>query len=109
VLRVVRVVRDPRGDTQNRGEADLLRNFLTARFGRDGWACESLPPEDSETPVDGIFVKERCRKELAGGIAAALTTRHLRKAGQAQFDPRTGRETAGQFESAVRFELMQGR
>jgi len=109
VLRGVRVVSDPRGDTQNRGEAYLLRNFLTARFGRDGWACESLPPEDSETPVDGIFVKERCRKELAGGIAAALTTRHLRKAGQAQFDPRTGRETAGQFESAVRFELMQGR
>ena len=109
VLRGVRVVSDPRGDTHNRGEAYLLRNFLTARFGRDGWACESLPPQDSETPVDGIFVKERCRKELAGGIAAALTTRHLRKAGQAQFDPRTGRETAGQFESAVRFELMQGR
>ena len=109
VLRGVRVVSDPRGDTQNRGEAYLLRNFLTARFGRDGWACESLPPEDSETPVDGIFVKERCRKELAGGIAAALTTRHLRKAGQAQFDPRTGRETAGQFESAVRFELVQCR
>ena len=54
-------------------------------------------------------MKERCRKELAGGTTAALTTRHLRKAGQAQFDPRTGRETAGQFESAVRFELMQGR
>ena len=45
-LRGIRLVSDPRGDTQNRDEAYLLRNFLTARFGRDGWACESLPPED---------------------------------------------------------------
>ena len=65
MLRGIRLVSDPRGDTQNRDEAYLLRNFLTARFGRDGWACESLPPEDGETPVDGIFVKERCRKDLA--------------------------------------------
>jgi hypothetical protein len=106
-LRGIRLVSDPRGDTQNRDEAYLLRNFLTARFGRDGWACESLSPEDGETPVDGIFVKERCRKDIDAKTTAALTTRHLRKAGQSQFDPRTGRETAGQFESSVRFELVQ--
>ena len=63
-LRGIRLVSDPRGDTQNRDEAYLLRNFLTARFGRDGWACESLSPEDGETPVEGIFVKERCRKDI---------------------------------------------
>ena len=103
----IRIVSDPRDPTQNRDEAYLLRNFLTARFGRDGWACESLSPEDGETPVDGIFVKERCRKDLEAKTAASLTTRHLRKAGQSQFDPRTGRETAGQFESSVRFELVQ--
>ena len=106
-LRGIRLVSDPRGDTQNRDEAYLLRNFLTARFGRDGWACESLSPEDGETPVDDIFVKERCRKDLETKTVASLTTRHLRKAGQSQFDPRTGRETAGQFESTVRFELVQ--
>jgi hypothetical protein len=106
-LRGIRLVSDPRGDTQNRDEAYLLRNFLTARFGRGGWTCESLPPEDGETPVEGIFVKERCRKELDAKTTASLTTRHLRKAGQSHFDPRTGRETAGQFESLVRFELVQ--
>jgi hypothetical protein len=73
----------------------------------DGGACERLPPDDGETPVEGIFVKERCRKDLEAKTAASLTTRHLRKAGQSQFDPRTGRETAGQFESSVRFELVQ--
>jgi hypothetical protein len=106
-LRGIRLVSDPRGDLQNRDEAYLLRNFLTARFGRDGWACESLAAEEGETPVAGIFVKERCRKEIDEKTTASLATRHLRKAGQSRFDPRTGRETTGQFESTVRFELVR--
>jgi hypothetical protein len=106
-LRGIRLVSDPRGDLQNRDEAYLLRNFLTARFGRDGWACESLSAEEGETPVAGIFVKERCRKEIDEKTTASLATRHLRKAGQSRFDPRTGRETTGQFESTVRFELVR--
>jgi hypothetical protein len=108
VVRGIRLVSDPRGELQNRDEAYLLRNFLTARFGRDGWACEKLPPEGGETPVDGIFVKERCRKEIDPQTAATLTTRHLRKAGQSAIDPHSGRETTGQFESTVRFELVRG-
>jgi hypothetical protein len=108
-LRGIRVVSDPRGDSQNRDEAYLLRNFLTARFGRDGWACETLPPEEGETPVDGIFVKERCRKDIDAATTASLATRHLRKTGQSRFDPHTGRETTGQFESTVRFELLRSR
>src|SRR5882757_6550829 len=86
-LRGIRLVSDPRGDLQNRDEAYLLRNFLTARFGRDSWACETLPPEEGETPVDGIFVKESCRKAIDAGTTASLATRHLRKAGQSRFDP----------------------
>jgi hypothetical protein len=109
ILRGIRLVSDPRTDSQNRDEAYLLRNFLTARFGRDGWSCESLPAEEGETRVSGTFVKERCRKQIDGKGAASLLTRHLRKAGQSQFDPRTGRETSGQFESTVRFELVRER
>jgi hypothetical protein len=108
-LRGIRLVSDPRGDGQNRDEAYLLRNFLTARFGREGWRCENLPPAEGETPVGGIFVKERCHKDIDATTTASLTTRHLRKAGQSQFDPRTGRETTGQFESTVRFELIRNR
>jgi hypothetical protein len=107
IVRGIRLVSDPRGEGEKRDEAYLLRNFLTARFGRDGWACESLPPEEGETPVAGIFVKERCRKAIDASTTASLSARHLRKAGQSQFDPRTGRETTGQFESTVRFELVR--
>ena len=79
------------------------------RVGAEGWACDKLAPEDGETPVDGIFVKERCRKEIDERTSASLATRHLRKAGQSPIDPRTGRETTGQFESSVRFELVRGK
>ncbi|MCC6780836.1 MAG: hypothetical protein IT537_30040 [Hyphomicrobiales bacterium] len=105
-LRGIRLVSDPRGDAQNRDEAYLLRNFLTARFGRDGWSCEQLPPEGGETPFDGILVKERCSKRIDAQTTASLATRHLRKAGQRAIDPHSGRETSGQFESNVRFELV---
>ena len=109
ILRGIRLVSDPRGDGDKRDEAYLLRNFLTARFGRDGWSCESAAPEAGETPFTGIFVNERCRKQIDATTAATLATHHRRKAGQSQFDPRTGRETTGQFESTVRFELVRER
>jgi hypothetical protein len=107
VVRGIRIVSDPRDASQNREEAYFLRNFLTARFGRDNWQCEELPLESGETAVDGVFVKQRCRKEIDPQTSASLVTRYLRKAGQSRFDPRTGRETAGQFESTVRFEMVR--
>jgi hypothetical protein len=108
VVNGIRIVSDPRDTSQNRDEAYFLRNFLTARFGRDNWACQDLPLESGETAVDGIFVKQRCRKEIDAHTSVSLDTRYLRKAGQSRLDPRTGRETAGQFESMVRFELVRG-
>jgi hypothetical protein len=107
LLAGIRIVSDPRDSSQNRDEAYLLRNFLTARFGRDNWQCQDLPLEDGETPVDGVFVKQRCRKQIDGSTAATLATRYLRKPGQSRLDPHTGRETAGQFESTASFELVR--
>ena len=43
VVHGIRIVTDPRDPTGDRDEAYLLRNFLNARFGRDGWQCEDLP------------------------------------------------------------------
>ena len=53
------------------------------------------------------FVKQDCSKTIDGVGIATLQTRYLRKKGQSQFDPRTDRETEGQFESLVRFELTK--
>jgi len=103
----IRIVSDPKGE--DRDEAYLLRNFLTARLGRNGWDCEDLPPAEGETSVGGIFVKQRCRKQIDERTTASLSTRHLRKSGQSQFDPQSRKETRGQFESAVRFELVRGK
>ena len=105
VMRGMRIISDPRYDT-NREEAYFLKNFLSARLGRDGWRCEDLKPEEGETPVDGVFFKQRCVKDLPDGRAAKMEARHLRKAGQARFDPRSGRQTTNQFESIVRFEIV---
>ena len=107
VVRGIRIVSDPRDPTGDRDEAYLLRNFLNARFGREGWQCEDLAAEPGETPVTGIFIKQRCEKDLDGGIRGLLVTRHLRKPGQSQYDPHSGKETTNQFESLVRFELTK--
>jgi hypothetical protein len=107
VVRGIRIVSDPRDPSGDRDEAYLLRNFLNARFGREGWQCEDLPPEAGETAVTGIFVKQRCEKDMEGGVHGLLVTRHLRKPGQSQYDPHSGRETTNQFESSVRLELIK--
>ena len=108
IVRGIRIVSDPRGEAAaGRDEAYLLRNFLNARLGRENWDCEDFPLTEGETPVGGIFVKQRCRKQTDARTSATLATRYLRKPGQAQYDPISGRETTGQFESTVRFEMVR--
>ena len=103
----LRVISDPRDPSRRREEAYALRNFLTGRFGRDGWECIDHPAADGETPVVRTFIKQDCRKAIEGTGTATLHTRYFRKKGQSRFDPHTDRETEGQFESFVRFELMR--
>jgi hypothetical protein len=105
ILKGIRIVSDPRDTSRDREEAYLLRNFLNARYGREGWDCVDLAPEDGETPVFRTFIKQRCKKTVEGGALARLDTNYLRKKGQAEIDPQTGRQTEGLFESLVRFDL----
>ncbi len=69
--------------------------------------ARTSPPTPGETPVAGIFVKQRCEKDLDTATRARLVTRHLRKPGQSQYDPHSGKETTNQFESNVRFEMVR--
>jgi hypothetical protein len=106
-VRGIRIVTDPRDPSGDRDEAYLLRNFLNARFGREGWQCEDLPADPGETPVAGTFIKQDCTKDIDAMTRGRLVTRYLRKPGQSQYDPHSGKETINQFESNVRFELTK--
>src|SRR5215470_4003142 len=105
ILSGIRIVSDPRDTSRDREEGYLLRNFLSARYGREGWDCIDLPPEDGETPVFRTFIKQRCKKAIEGGALAEMQVSYFRKKGQSEVDPHSGRATEGQFESLVRFEL----
>jgi hypothetical protein len=76
-----------------------------ARFGTDGWACDRLAPAEGETPITGIFVKERCRK-AADGQEIVVESRYYYKPGQALLDPNSGLPTVNQFESSARMQMV---
>ena len=79
-----------------RAQAYGVAIAFKARFGTDGWICHDTPAAGGETPILGIFVKERCEK-VADGLAITVESRHYYKPGQAMLDPNTGLPTVNQF------------
>jgi hypothetical protein len=104
-LRALRFVSDPRAAPHERRMAHMLRFAVYTRYGEDGWACTDIPATPNETPVGGVFIKQRCEKPTPERHLA-LETRFLRKAGQSDVDPVTGEHRPNQFESWTRFELF---
>jgi hypothetical protein len=104
-LRGLRFVSDPRAASHERRMAHMLRFAVFTRYGEDGWACTDVPATPVETPVGGIFIKQRCEKSTPERYLT-LETRFLRKAGQSDTDPVTGEYRPNQFESWTRFELF---
>jgi hypothetical protein len=100
-----RIITDPHADEERRMNAYTVAIAFKARFGMDGWACEDLAPGEGETPILGLFVKERCRK-VADGQEVTVDSRYYYKPGQAQLDPNTGLPTVNQFESSARMQLV---
>jgi len=105
VLRGLRFVTDPRAAPHERRMAHLLRLAVINRYEPDGWTCTDLPPAASETPVGGVFIKQRCEKATPERHLS-LDTRFLRKPGQSDNDPVTGEYRPGAFESSTRFEIF---
>ena len=105
-LQGYRIFTDPRADPDLRKDAYLIGNAFKARYGNEGWNCNDEPPVAGETPLEGIFIKQRCQK-LAEGHQVTIESRHYYKPGQALVDPNTGASTVNQFESSTRIEVVQ--
>ena len=100
-----RIITDPHAEEELRMNAYTIAVAFKARFGADGWACEDLAPGTGETPIAGLFVKERCRK-TAEGQNVVVESRYYYKPGQGLIDPNTGLPTVNQFESSARMEAV---
>ena len=105
VLRGIRMVSDPRAGPVERRMAHLLKIAVMNHYGLDGWTCTDLPPDPGESPVGGVFIKQRCAMATAERTLT-VEAHFLRKPGQNAIDPETKEYTQGQFESWTRFELM---
>jgi len=101
-----RIFTDPRAEEEVRSGAYGVAIAFKARFGTEGWTCNNLPPTEGESPILGLFVKERCEK-LADGQAITVESRHYYKPGQALLDPNTGLPTVNQFESSARLQVIR--
>ena len=105
VLRGIRAVTDPRALPSERRMAHLLRLAAINHYGPEGWTCVDAAAAPGETPVGGVFIKQRCRKTTPERDIT-VEAHFLRKPGQSETDPATGEYRAGQYESWTRFELM---
>ncbi len=104
-VRMIRYVTDPRAPVAERRFAHLLRLRVYERYGSQGWVCVDLQPENGETPVGNIFVKQRCEK-VQPERRLVLQVRMLRKPGQSDYDPVTREYVPGQFEGLTRLEII---
>jgi hypothetical protein len=101
-----RIFTDPHAREEVRSEAYVVAIAFKARFGLDGWTCSDTPAADGETPILGVFVKERCEK-AADGQQMTVESRHYYKPGQALLDPNTGLPTVNQFESSAHLQVVR--
>jgi hypothetical protein len=105
VLRGIRAISDPRANPVERRMAHLLGIEVINHYGTEGWKCTDTAPAEGETPVGGVFIKQRCEK-LTPERAMTVETHFLRKPGQSAINPETQEYTRGEFESWTRFELF---
>jgi hypothetical protein len=101
-----RIFTDPHAREEVRSEAYVVAVAFKARFGLDGWTCTDTPAANGETPILGVFVKQRCEK-ATDGQQMTVESRHYYKPGQAALDPNTGLPTANQFESSARLQVVR--
>lgn len=108
IARGIRFLSDPRGDRPERRMAHLLRLAVMSRYGAQDWKCEDLAAADGETPIGGVFIKQRCEK-INEIRAITVQANFFRRPGQADIDPVTKLYRPGQFDSWTRVEILDPR
>jgi hypothetical protein len=103
-LKGLRFISDPRGSELERRMAHMLRLAVINRYGPGGWNCTDFPAAEGETPVGGVFVKQRCEK-VTPERWLTVEAHFLRKPGQTGTDA-NGEYRPGQYESWTRFEVF---
>jgi hypothetical protein len=58
----LRIETDPNVRLYQHKKAYLFGLQVKARFGDEGWTCQSAQPTATEQPVGGVFVHEHCEK-----------------------------------------------
>jgi len=119
ILKGIRLVTDARPEHRNditeanrkkREDSYNLGSVMASRFdiepARD---CKSLPPEEGEGAVGGLFIKQACeRRDAVAGRRIVVRVNLFRKPGQSAFNPQMPTQlTQGQFESSARLEIYQ--
>lgn len=106
VLQGIRAVTDPRVEIEFRRRAFLLRVRVFNRYDTEGWDCVNLPPEEGQTPVGGIFLKQTCSKIVRDSRRIVVRAHFFRKPGQTGFEADGVQRREGEFESMTRFEIL---
>jgi hypothetical protein len=101
-----RIITDPHAPQDVRIDAYTIVIAFRARFGAEGWDCNDMAPAEGETPILGVFIKQRCQK-ISDGQQITVESRHYYKPGQAMLDPNTGLQTVNQFESSARMQTVR--
>ena len=105
-IRGYRVATDPAADPRVRYDHYLASPMMRAVVGSEGWACEDLPKNEGEGPIESQFVKQRCTL-TRDDVSATNETRFYLKPGQAVVDPATGKPMLNAFESSAYITVTQ--
>ena len=100
-----RIFTDARAEPALRRRAHEVALHFKARFSLEGH-CSDLPATPGEAPIEGAFLKERCRKET-DGVRMTSEARFYFRPGQQRLDPHTGAPMANAFESSAQLEILR--
>ena len=81
IVEGLRVSSDPDARDYHKRRARMLSNMVKTRFGLTGWRCIDAPPDSGEFEIGGLYINERCEKDL-GDRRVVLLSQFFRRYGE---------------------------